>query len=847
MSKDRLVFNVHPGQKEVMHFKSRFKVIVAGRRWGKSKLAAVSLVQAAASRAKSLVWYVAPTYGMCKSIMWPDLIEIIPKKWIRKSNETIQFIELVNGSRIELKGCDKPDSLRGVGLHFLVIDEAQDIKKETWTTVLRPTLSDKQGGALIIGTPKGFNWLYDVYQEGQKPVNRKNGLWASWQFPTMTSPFIPPEEIEAAKRDMDEKVFNQEFNACHLPNTQVRLFDGTSKAISELKAGDKLNYLNDFGGLEEIKVLDGGYTGVKDVIEVTLENGETFSASYNHKVKNTELGQVQLKDVDCLEYTPLINNFSTREEKLAALVGYITGDGNITKRERQNGSVYYQGAVYSNVKEDMERILADLKSCGFCPNASITVKKNNGVRKDGYQIQFSHYDSQELVKLGTPFGPKTSQEFTVPEWILYGSNQVKKAYISALFGAEGDSPKFNAKSKTNHTIKMIMCKKQGFSGHKFFNQLQEMLQSLGVKATIDIKNNNGYETANLYSATSLESSIDFFEKVGYTYACQKSVKAWLAIHYYKCYKQKAAQRQKIVLEYLSGTKVVDLVSKYNISRQVIYNLIRTHKNKGIINSGHDFPSYQEWLANRWNQEKQILKLVVVKKELKPQQAVYNIKVSSSDSSYVLDSGLLNYNCFETMTGRVYFPFDRRIHTGSMYKFVPNKPIFVGMDFNVTPMTAVILQPQYNGELWAVDEIVLHNSSTTEMADEIERRYWRYMNQISIFPDPAANYRNSSRGETDIDILRQKGFKKIYFRKKHPAVQDRINAVNKMLKSADSTVRLFINDNCKHLIDSFEQTLYKENSKEVDKTQNKEHITDAIGYCIEYTNPVRSNIHIAMSI
>ena len=598
MSKDRLVFNVHPGQKEVMHFKSRFKVIVAGRRWGKSKLAAVSLVQAAASRAKSLVWYVAPTYGMCKSIMWPDLIEIIPKKWIRKSNETIQFIELVNGSRIELKGCDKPDSLRGVGLHFLVIDEAQDIKKETWTTVLRPTLSDKQGGALIIGTPKGFNWLYDVYQEGQKPVNRKNGLWASWQFPTMTSPFIPPEEIEAAKRDMDEKVFNQEFNACHLPNTQVRLFDGTSKAISELKAGDKLNYLNDSGVLEEIKVLDGGYTGVKDIIEVTLENGETFSASYNHKVKNTELGQVQLKDAEYLEYTPIGISAGSRAE--------------------------------------------------YC-------------------------------------------------WL-------KNRYV--------------------------MSKKQA---------------------------------------------------------------------------------------------------------------------RNITNQSAPFVEYEEWLAQRWNKFTRTLKLLIIKKELKPQQEVYNIKVSSPDSSYVLDSGLLNYNCFETMTGRVYFPFDRRIHTGSMYKFVPNKPIFVGMDFNVTPMTAVILQPQYNGELWAVDEIVLHNSSTTEMADEIERRYWRYMNQISIFPDPAANYRNSSRGETDIDILRQKGFKKIYFRKKHPAVQDRINAVNKMLKSADSTVRLFINDNCKHLFDSFEQSLYKENSKDVDMTQNKEHITDAIGYCIEYTIPVRSNIHIAMSI
>lgn len=398
---------LHPGQMRVYQSKARFKVVVAGRRWGKSQLSKVTMIRMAQAVKKRKIWYVAPTYRMAKQILWVDLLEAIPRKWIRKINETNLSILLRNGSRIELRGADKPDSLRGVGIHFLVMDEFQDMSEETWTQVLRPTLADTGGHALFIGTPKAYNHLYTNYMLGQDSVNRTNNLWESWQFPTITSPFIPKAEIEAAKRDMDEKSFKQEFLAS----------------------------------------------------------------------------------------------------------------------------------------------------------------------------------------------------------------------------------------------------------------------------------------------------------------------------------------------------------------------------------------------------------------------------------------------FETMSGRVYHPFDRSIHVGE-YPFNPALPIWVGQDFNIDPMSSVIMQPQPNGEVWIVDESVLFGSNTEETCDELEKRYWRYLKSITVYPDPAGGARQHARGESDLDIFREKGFKKLKYRRKHPMVADRVNSVNRMLMSADGTIRLRVNKTCKHVIEALEQTIYKKGTRDVDKSAGVEHAADALGYAIEIQFPVR---------
>lgn len=400
------MLKLHPGQMKVARKDKRFKVVVAGRRWGKTFFSATNLIKAAVKKKKALVWYVAPTYGMARDIMWDQLIDMIPKRLVRKKNETKLSIRLVNGSEIQLKGADKPDTLRGRGVDYVVLDEYQDFKPGTWEEVIYPTLSDKQGHGLIIGTPKAYNQLYDLYMRGQEA---DYGDWGSWQFPTITSPFIPPKEIAAARRNLDEKTFKQEYEAS----------------------------------------------------------------------------------------------------------------------------------------------------------------------------------------------------------------------------------------------------------------------------------------------------------------------------------------------------------------------------------------------------------------------------------------------FETMSGRVYYPFDRKIHVGE-YEYDPSLPILCGQDFNVDPMCTAIFQwhPELD-ELWCIDEIYLNQSSTEETVDELERRYWRHFKarKIAVYPDPAGGQRSSARGESDLMVFREKGINHVYYRRKHPPVADRINAVNSMLKSADGTIRLRVNKNCKHVIQSLEQTIYHPGTREVNKKLGTEHMADAVGYPVEYLFPV----------
>lgn len=401
------LLKVHKGQAIVARSTARFRVVCAGRRWGKTRGSAIELFKAATKKAKSLIWYVAPSYTMARDIMWDQLIELIPKRLIKKKNETKLSIKLINGATIQLKGADKPDSLRGRGVDFVVLDEYQDFKPGTWEKVIYPTLADKRGRALVIGTPKSYNHFYDLYMKGQD--TEKNPDWASWQFPTITSPFIPKSEIDAARENLDEKTFKQEFEAS----------------------------------------------------------------------------------------------------------------------------------------------------------------------------------------------------------------------------------------------------------------------------------------------------------------------------------------------------------------------------------------------------------------------------------------------FETMSGRVYYPFSRKTHVGN-YPFDPRLPVLVGQDFNVDPMCSAIMQyHQKTGEIWIVDEIFRRSSNTDEVADELERLYWKHFaaKKIALYPDPAGKQRSSARGESDLQIFKEKGINHIYFRKKHPPVADRVNAVNSMLQSATGRIRLRVNSTCKNVIQSLEQTVYLPNSREVDKRHGAEHMADAVGYPMEYLFPV----------
>lgn len=205
-----LSFELLPWQKTVFQDKTRFKVIVAGRRCGKSRLSAVALlVEGLKCPQGSAVMYVAPTQGQARQIIW-DLLMDLGRDVIQSSHVNNMDITLINGAKIYVRGSDRPDTLRGVSLTFLVLDEVADIKADTWEKVLRAALSDKKGSALFIGTPKGRNWFYDMYNLG---LDGEDEEWKSWHFTTKDNPLIDPKEIEGAKKTLSSFSFKQEYEA----------------------------------------------------------------------------------------------------------------------------------------------------------------------------------------------------------------------------------------------------------------------------------------------------------------------------------------------------------------------------------------------------------------------------------------------------------------------------------------------------------------------------------------------------------------------------------------------------------------------------------------------------------
>lgn len=189
---------------------TRNRVAICGRRFGKTVLAIRELCKAA-SKPKQKCWYVAPTYKQARQVVFQELKDkLIELHWLTKVNETNLEFTLRNGSTITLKGADNYDSLRGVGLNFLVLDEFADIKPEAWYQTLRPTLSDKAGRTLFIGTPKGIgNWSYDIFNQALADPDS----WSSYQYSTLAGGRVPEFEVESAMRDLDEKTFNQEYKA----------------------------------------------------------------------------------------------------------------------------------------------------------------------------------------------------------------------------------------------------------------------------------------------------------------------------------------------------------------------------------------------------------------------------------------------------------------------------------------------------------------------------------------------------------------------------------------------------------------------------------------------------------
>ena len=197
-------------RREILNDPARYKIVSSGRRFGKSYFSVLFLLNKPLE-ANERRWIVFPTYRQAKMVSWSLLKGIFANKQAT-INETELSITLDNGAKIELKGADKPDSLRGVSTTMVVMDEYSYMKENVWGEIIQPTLAENKGSALFVGTPSGLNHFYDLYVKGQS----NDSDYKSWQFTTLEGGFISEEEVENAKKNLDKRTFQQEYEASFL-------------------------------------------------------------------------------------------------------------------------------------------------------------------------------------------------------------------------------------------------------------------------------------------------------------------------------------------------------------------------------------------------------------------------------------------------------------------------------------------------------------------------------------------------------------------------------------------------------------------------------------------------------
>lgn len=235
------MFTLHETQKIVALDPHRFRVLCCGRRWGKTTLA-IDQMKARLALPNSRIGYIAPTYQQARDIAWEQLKKDLNQAG--KINESRLEIDLVNGSKLVLRGWESIETLRGQRFDLIVLDEVAMMRgfNGTWQEVIRPTLTDTRGEALFISTPKGFNHFYDLFNQQARDQDYK-----SFQFKTEDNPHIPKEEIEKAQKELTEDRFAQEYMA-DFRKSEGLVYKEFTRAFHVFKDYPELDFVKTFGG-----------------------------------------------------------------------------------------------------------------------------------------------------------------------------------------------------------------------------------------------------------------------------------------------------------------------------------------------------------------------------------------------------------------------------------------------------------------------------------------------------------------------------------------------------------------------------------------------------------------------
>lgn len=263
-------------QEKVYNHTAKYKVCVWHRQCGKTTMAVNILIRKAIENPNKVFWYVAPTYRQAKDVVWKNpemLFYFLPKELIKTKNEVELSLTLINGSVIQLKGADNPDSLRGNRPRYIVMDEYGDMKEDVWDLVLRPIMTaQEEGEVLFIGTPKGKNHFYKIYNFGLE--NR--GKWQSWLMKASESKIISQEALDEARSEMPESAYLQEFECDFLEDASA-VFKNIDNCIS-IEEYTKPNSLHRYKlGVDLAKYADWTVITALNLNTFCVENIERFN------------------------------------------------------------------------------------------------------------------------------------------------------------------------------------------------------------------------------------------------------------------------------------------------------------------------------------------------------------------------------------------------------------------------------------------------------------------------------------------------------------------------------------------------------------------------------------------
>lgn len=250
-----LLPRLHAGQKVIRHSKARFKVACCGRRWGKTRYGVTTDTERV-SRGNRC-WWIAPTYKLAR-VAWRTFVRLamqLPDHFnVYVSDKRIE--QRGGPGFIEVHSSDDPKGLRSQGLDHATLDEFAFGKREVWTEAIRPALTDRKGGALFISTPFGKNHFHGLYQRAKSDESRE---WEAFHFPSSSNPFLDPNEIEAARTEIPERAFRQEYLAEFLEDggevfRRVREA-ATGLYLTHAVPGRRYVYGVDWGKLDDFTVI----------------------------------------------------------------------------------------------------------------------------------------------------------------------------------------------------------------------------------------------------------------------------------------------------------------------------------------------------------------------------------------------------------------------------------------------------------------------------------------------------------------------------------------------------------------------------------------------------------------